>query len=390
MSTKTTFKRVALVTVAALGFGLLTSVAPSSATSQSDTLTISAATGTLSTGSTSISWNVTQSFLGVNSDTMSVTASVTTNVTGNTAMPVISNVLGSLVGASVPTLSSDGLSGTMTDTATPMGTYRQATAVYKYTFTPTNPLTAGTYVFKFTPTNGTVGQANQVAAVASAVTFTLTVPSGTVMDDTSKSVIRAAAVSTGSSVVVRAAASGSNVAIITSSPLIEGEASTGSTNITVTVAGPGSVNIQNASTTLAAPTGTRSGSITTGARGGPFTIHVFGDGTTGTTTVTVVMGSQTYTHTLYFYGAAASVTTVTTASVIDSGSAATSTAILTATVKDANGNVVPGATVYAVSGTTTVFASTSGTTGSAGTVALSVLGLTAGTSAVTVQNVATG
>ena len=31
MSTKTTFKRIALVTVAALGFGLLTSVAPSSA-----------------------------------------------------------------------------------------------------------------------------------------------------------------------------------------------------------------------------------------------------------------------------------------------------------------------------------------------------------------------
>ena len=32
MSTKTTFKRVALVAVAALGFGLLTSVAPASAT----------------------------------------------------------------------------------------------------------------------------------------------------------------------------------------------------------------------------------------------------------------------------------------------------------------------------------------------------------------------
>ena len=31
MSTKTTFKRIALVTVAALGFGVLTSVAPASA-----------------------------------------------------------------------------------------------------------------------------------------------------------------------------------------------------------------------------------------------------------------------------------------------------------------------------------------------------------------------
>ena len=33
MSTKTTFKRIALVTVAALGFGVLTSVAPATATS---------------------------------------------------------------------------------------------------------------------------------------------------------------------------------------------------------------------------------------------------------------------------------------------------------------------------------------------------------------------
>ena len=41
MSTKTTLKRVSLVAVAALGFGLL-SVVPSSATPQSDTLSISA------------------------------------------------------------------------------------------------------------------------------------------------------------------------------------------------------------------------------------------------------------------------------------------------------------------------------------------------------------
>ncbi len=37
MSTKTTFKRVALVAVAALGFGVLTSVAPASATQTSGT-----------------------------------------------------------------------------------------------------------------------------------------------------------------------------------------------------------------------------------------------------------------------------------------------------------------------------------------------------------------
>ena len=45
MSTKTTFKRVALVAVAALGLGVL-SVAPSSAAPQADTLSLSASTAT--------------------------------------------------------------------------------------------------------------------------------------------------------------------------------------------------------------------------------------------------------------------------------------------------------------------------------------------------------
>ena len=42
MSTKTTFKRIALVTVAALGFGVLTSVAPASAVVTNLTLTTTA------------------------------------------------------------------------------------------------------------------------------------------------------------------------------------------------------------------------------------------------------------------------------------------------------------------------------------------------------------
>mgnify|MGYP007062859137 CR=1 FL=1 len=49
MSTKTTFKRIALVTVAALGFGVM-SVAPSSAAAQGLTSTLSAATTTVTMG----------------------------------------------------------------------------------------------------------------------------------------------------------------------------------------------------------------------------------------------------------------------------------------------------------------------------------------------------
>ncbi len=53
MSTKTTFKRIALVTVAALGFGVM-SVAPSSAVALGDTYTLSATTTTVSLGSASL------------------------------------------------------------------------------------------------------------------------------------------------------------------------------------------------------------------------------------------------------------------------------------------------------------------------------------------------
>jgi len=92
MSTKTTFKRVALVTVAAMGFGLL-SVAPSTATSQLDTLTLSAVTTANSTTTigAAVTNVLTQSFLGANSDTMTVVASMTSAPTGSVAVPVITN-----------------------------------------------------------------------------------------------------------------------------------------------------------------------------------------------------------------------------------------------------------------------------------------------------------
>ena len=51
MSTKTTFKRIALVAVAALGLGVL-SVAPSQATVFGETLTIDSATDTATVGDT--------------------------------------------------------------------------------------------------------------------------------------------------------------------------------------------------------------------------------------------------------------------------------------------------------------------------------------------------
>jgi hypothetical protein len=104
MSTKTTFKRVALVAVAALGLGVL-SVAPSQAASQADSLTLSSATASQLTGETltATSATTTLSFLGGNvGDTMSVSAFLTSAPAGNTVLPtlVLGDTTSALVGSS--------------------------------------------------------------------------------------------------------------------------------------------------------------------------------------------------------------------------------------------------------------------------------------------------
>jgi hypothetical protein len=92
MSTKTTIKRIALVAVAAMGFGLL-SVVPSQARVQADSLTISAATASIVAGDTitASSPSVTLAFLtdSKTSESMTVTAYLMSAPATNTAIPVL-------------------------------------------------------------------------------------------------------------------------------------------------------------------------------------------------------------------------------------------------------------------------------------------------------------
>ena len=199
MSTKTTFKRVALVAVAALGFGLL-SVVPSSAATQSDTLAISATSNAtaIDVGATA-STTLTQTFLGLPGDTMTVTVSLVSGPTGNTAVPTLTvlpgqaeNGLPTLVGTTV---------GQMMDTAA--GSFALTKAVYTLALAGG---IAGTYVIKATPSNGVASAAVSLtnptgqATSAAAVTWTVTVSAvaTTVGDSTSTSIINAAGVATGS------------------------------------------------------------------------------------------------------------------------------------------------------------------------------------------------
>jgi len=103
MSTKTTFKRIALVTVAALGFGVLSSVAPASAVVNNPVYAVDYAASTIELGQDAV-LVLHQDFFGDTAAQVVMTFTVTQNVYGadtttastNTAMPKV--YLGSTTG----------------------------------------------------------------------------------------------------------------------------------------------------------------------------------------------------------------------------------------------------------------------------------------------------
>jgi len=88
MSTTTTFKRIAFVTVAALGFGLLSTVAPASASVAMDTLTVTDGTASVGDSVTATSASTTVTFLPSDAaDSVTVIASLVSAPAGNTVFP---------------------------------------------------------------------------------------------------------------------------------------------------------------------------------------------------------------------------------------------------------------------------------------------------------------
>ena len=166
MSTKTTFKRVALVAVAALGFGVM-SVAPSSAAiGQADTLTAASATSSATVG-TAVTNIVTSSFVAAASgDTSTMTVSLMSSPATSGALPTVTAAGGTLVG----TGASSGASG-LTVTVT-SGAAGRTTGFGTVSL---NPDVAGTYVVKVTPHSGANAAALTWTVTAVAVDNTLNV-----------------------------------------------------------------------------------------------------------------------------------------------------------------------------------------------------------------------
>ena len=377
MSTKTIYKRIALVAVAAMGFGLL-SVAPSTAASQADTLTFasSASSATLTTTAVAV---LNQSFVAsAAADSLTVTASLVSAPVGST-FPLV------LTGAGGTNVNATGAS--VTGLTAQVGSLGAAytTGFITATFTPT---VAGTYVVRFV--SSISGGGGTLQGTATGITWTFTVAGSAAADSTSTADMRAGTLTTGSASAISVAVGSTGVAIATIrvTPLSASVATVGSSSITASITGSGTLGIGATAGATPAVAGRSLSSLAAYGASTFFDVAVFNDGTAGTGIITITLGANTFTKTVRFTGAGASVTSTLVKPLITTGSS--TSGVLTATQLDAAGNPVSTGTLYAVSGTTTVFANASATSGSAGVYTFDLIGLVAGTSTVTVQNVAAG
>jgi hypothetical protein len=201
MSTTTNFKRIALVAVAALGLGVLSSV-PTTAAINADSVTLSSATASQSTAETytATSAVVTVSFFGAGStaasgDSMSITAALTGAPAGNTALPTLRLVeTSSAFVDSKPATTAAAIGDTISANTATIVQGRSAsvvtTAKYAVYLTgstngSTAPAVAGAYTVKITP--ATVNSSGALQG-STAQTLTITVADAPTLVKTASSV----------------------------------------------------------------------------------------------------------------------------------------------------------------------------------------------------------
>ena len=437
MSTKTTIKRIALVAVAALGFGML-STGVSQAANSADVMTLGA---TASTGTTTAPVTTTVSITGISDGSLA----------GATATAVlISAPVASTNAGVLPTFSVTGDQATANAAANASGvatTLLTVTPLAAGRFTGAGTLTitpdaVGTYVYRITP-GGSVFN-------TTAQTWTVTVAAPTGANATASRVYLTAGALNGTSNEATASllndgtytnkptATGAGTAVVTRATFLTSLAANivaedaDVTNVT-------SLNVSNADTSVgtawatlgvivANGTSLATSSITSGvqrtdtynpsaaypfvAAGFPVTVSISGpgyvtyagairgksyteassdgqinylqrsfgivsDGTFGTSTITVSQGGTVLgTRTIVASGPLKSYSATASKSLIGVGEYGT----LTVAGADASGNATPTPTVFAVSSDTTV-----ATVGVAGNV-VTVTGVASGTASINICN----
>jgi hypothetical protein len=427
MSTTTNFKRIALVAVAALGLGVLSSV-PSQATINADAVTLSSATAAQTTAETytASSAIATVTFFGAIQDSMSVTAElVSTTATGNTSLPALrlietsSAVIDSIVGVvgTTPTVTNYGAntlgvgvaantavsvtaaSSSVTTTAK-FAVYLAGTATVPTAGTSAAPAQTGTYVVRIKPAavgkTVLVGSANQ--------TLTITVTTATTQSTTVAAATSTAYMQTTTTDAKLAAQDSTVLAIKTAAP------SAAVANIWLTAknaAGASPANLESVTATISGAGTLGSSNANTGntSKGRSIIINpntdyvaVFADGNSGVGTITltgqtsgVLLSTKTVTFTSDKATKYAASTIASTDSSVIAVAGTTKVSFL---AQDADGylvaNLTGGTDYYAFSTDTTVatvatYGSMSATTG----YNIIVTGVKAGTTQIVFGNAST-
>ena len=358
MSTKTTFKRIALVTVAALGFGVM-SVVPSSAVINADSLTLSAATAAQNTAETQTATSAvaTLSFLPTaKGDSMSVTASLVSGPAGNTALPYLSITETASAGSDSATVLAVGTKYEPNTAAPAAALAASAVTTVKYavyigTDSLTAPSVAGTYVVKLTPAlkSGTTGGGN-----ATAQTLTITVTTAPALDPvavTATSIITTAADTTSATDVavtaIKTASTSVERAIIKVSPKNAALGAATESYTAIVKSGPGLIGEVVDGAKGSATFGSSAATARVIAVRSNSWIAVYSDGAAGVSTIEIQSkaGVVLATETMTFYGAATAITATAVKPVV--GVSNSANAILV-TLKDAAGTTVTDVTTLYV------------------------------------------
>ena len=363
MSTKTTFKRVALVAVAALGLGVM-SVAPSSAAVINLTTSAVNGTATTATSDSTTAGTVRVTFTGQgNTDSVTVTSYVSSKPLGSAAAAAAKIVvhLADTSTSTVQPVVKEGTTALRSDASTSVVLGDSSTVIVGGTGTGLNSanfryylsdvvLSAGTYVITSVVTPYSAGSAGtpvtrDVSIVVSAVAADSVVASSTY--STAFLSLGASSHDTGqtvdSAVAVVSTASAADIAEI--KVILKNAAQTGSRvveSVTATITGPG----------LIGTGGAYGKSILVAYNADPeLNLGIRSDGTAGTATISISTPSVTFApKTVTFYAATASTAVASVAKPVIEASSSATEDVINVAIKDANGATWAGsAYIYASS-----------------------------------------
>jgi trimeric autotransporter adhesin len=317
MSTKTTFKRVALVAVAALGLGVL-SVAPSSATVSS--LTTSVVAGSAASGasdSTTAAIVTINGFVNNSRDTITVQfiedgARPVANV-GTAGVPRINILDTTTADTKAQPFNGNGNEGTLWDGFALIDSAAVNTEAHEFYSTTSNrsigvkfgvqldsvtTLRYGTYNYQMVITqyNHAAGTATQTIATT-VVPFSIVVATPSTASKTASQVYSTLGAVTASSAVATVSTDNTAAGTLTLTQLNAANTASADESVTVTVTGPGTVGagtVRGKSVVLAYTAGSA------------LAISYWADGTAGTSSITVSTPSLTFApQTVTYYAKAA-------------------------------------------------------------------------------------